>query len=510
MNSTHEKSTREKFNFLKKYYDETWDNADHTLHVGVFRTKNDSLEKAYKQATEHLLTNIASIAPLGEDSVVLDVGCGTGRTLIEICAKYGCRGIGIDLSDEQIKDATAHLRTINSDRLRSGKPKLRAKYIRASGSDLEKSFHKNEQFTHIISQDAILLITNKQSFFENVYRLLAPGGIFAVADFLSETSTDKISKTEHNLIYKLVNWNEALSFNAYQTILKTVGLQILKTERRDSDMVLTYSKLSQSMSQYVQDKDKTYGELQDRYASIASAVKNGKMGWGFFFAQKPARKTALIAGTKSKSIGRYIAKHLHSLGWEVWLYSRSAKHINKANWHERACDISSEKSIQKLIGEIHNIDLVMMLADSGKGHEILEGTRELDVKELMNAKLTGSVLLSKALIQKFPKHDVPLKMIWCAGTTSRKPKDLILYAIVNSGIASFVSELNSHYKQLVEAYYLPTGIISPSTLGDAFIRKGGPKLKRIAEHPKTITDKVMGILEGKNAPGMLENSEKIV
>ena len=113
MISKHEKTTRDKFNYLKKYYDETWDETSHTLHVGLFENETDSLDDAYKQATNYLIKNILSFVPFNKKSSILDVGCGTGRTLVEICLEFGCRGVGIDLSDEQIKDAQAYLQKIN-------------------------------------------------------------------------------------------------------------------------------------------------------------------------------------------------------------------------------------------------------------------------------------------------------------------------------------------------------------------------------------------------------------
>lgn len=303
--SNHEKITRDKFNYLKKYYDETWDEDQHTLHVGIFNSKRDSLGKSYDQATNYLIKNISAIVPITKNSTILDVGCGTGRTLIEICSKYNCYGVGIDLSDEQIKDAKLHLQKINKNRFLKKLSRINARFIRTSGSNLEKSLKKDQQFTHIISQDAIFLITNKQSFFKNIYRLLIPGGVFAVADFLSESGDRKITENEENLIYKLVNWNESLSFGAYQEILKVVGLTVIKTERKNDDMIQTYEKLAQKINQYISRDDKTFIELKERYESIVSAVKNGKISWGFFFAQKPPKRVALLARTKPKSIGRF-------------------------------------------------------------------------------------------------------------------------------------------------------------------------------------------------------------
>lgn len=286
MISEYEKTTRDKFNYLKKYYDETWDEASHTLHIGLFKSENDSLSTAYKQATDYLIENTKSLVPINKDSMILDVGCGSGRTLTELCLKYGCSGIGIDLSDEHIKDANTYLQSINNIRTQSGLSKISARFIRGSGSNLEKILKKDEQFTHIISQDAIFLITNKKSFFNNVRRLLKPGGVFAIADFLSESAEKNLTQTERNLIYQLVNWKDGLSFDSYLEILKTIDLRIFKSERRDIDMVRTYEQLVHKMERYILKNDKTYIELKDRYQSIASAVKSGKMGWGFFFAKK--------------------------------------------------------------------------------------------------------------------------------------------------------------------------------------------------------------------------------
>lgn len=220
-------------------------------------------------------------------------------------------------------------------------------------------------------------------------------------------------------------------------------------------------------------------------------------------------KTALITGTKEKSIGRFVADFLHKNGWEIWLYSRHAQKVDKPHWHERKCDISSEKSIAELMEEIQDIDLVMMLADTG-GHGLLENLSETKVKDCIDSKLVGSVLLNKSIFNKFSKRSTPIKIIWCAGKPSGKSKDLILYSMVNSGLASYVDALNNHYQSVFEAYYLPTGLISPSTLGDDYIQKTGPELQKIAESPQVIVDKVKQIIDNKIERGMIDVAKQIL
>lgn len=441
---------------------------------------------------------------------MLDVGCGTGKTLIEMCAKFGCSGVGVDLSDEQIKDARIYLRALNEERKDKKLPRVRVQFVRASGSELKVVFKDGEMFSHVISQDAIMLVADKQALYESIYGLLKPGGVFALADFLAETKQNELSDEAHDLVYKLVNWTEGFSFKMYQKVLAATGLKVIKAEQLDGDMILTYAKLAKKMKAHESKSDVTYSELKKRYEGIVAAVETGKMGWAMLVCQKPARKTALIAGTKTKSIGRFVAMALHKLGYEIWLYSRSAEKIDKAGWHERACDITSEKSIDKLLSEVKRVDITMMLADTEGGHGGLTELTEDGIKACVGAKLIGSALLSKMLIKRFSEQPEPMKFVWCAGKTGQKPMSLMLYGLINAGIASFVEELNRHYSQSVAAYYLPTGLISPSTIGDEFIKHNGLEMKKVAQPPTVIVSQVMSILEDKIAPGMMPMGAKVL
>lgn len=493
--------TRKKFNYLKNYYDKTWDPSGHTLHVGIFNSPKNTLVEAYQNATDYLISKINKLSAFNKNSVILDVGCGTGRTLIETCAKYNCRGVGIDISDEQIKDAKAYLADLN----KVSKKKINCKFICGSASEIDAHIKGKEKFSHIISQDALLLIINKKRCFEGLYKLLKYNGIFAVTDFLSESEIKE--KNEDRLVKKFVNWDKSLSFDDYIRILNETSFHMVHSELRNQDMIKTYQLLAEKMKPFIK-TDNTYQDLCNRYNGIVKAIKKDQMGWGIFVAQK-IRKQTLIAGTKRKSIGRFLATALHKMGWEIWLYSRSAKKIDRLYWHERKCDISSEQNIKKLLDEISDIELAMMLADTG-GHGSLKELTENGIKKFVDAKLIGSLLLSKALAIKYVSRKKPIKLIWCAGKQSKKSKNLIAYCMVNAGLASHVDALNDHYKNAFEAYYLPTGLISPSTKGDEYIHQMGPELKNIAEHPRVIANTIKNVLESKIPVGMIHTTKKIL
>ncbi len=489
-----EQQTAKTFNKLKKYYDETWDKNNITLHVGIFDRNIRDLESSYKRATEHLVELLNERSPLDENSIVLDVGCGSGRTLVGICSKYNCRGVGVDISIESIKSAKSHARSVNKKCIQADKETLPIKFIRGSGSELHKILPEDEQFTHIVSQDAMFLVVNKKSLFKNLYRLLRPSGVIAIADFLSETAdfTDK----EKKLVRKLVNWDNGLSFEAYQKVLRECVFQDVHAENRGKDMITTYAHLAKRMEEYINDADETYRNFKDRYESIVESVKTGKMGWGMFSAQKSKRKHILLAGTHKKSIGRFVAKKFHADGWEVWLYGRSANKLDKAKWHERKCDISSEKQVKKLVAEIPHIDASIFLADSG-GHGTLDELREEKLSQFVDGKIVGSFLLAKELLKKSPKQESKIKIVWCAGKIGAKPSDLIAYSAINIALDNLINEINRHYDKHLEAYYIPTTLISPSTLGDEYIaqkKRKGENIKHKTEPPQIVLGAIEKIL----------------
>lgn len=281
-----ENETRKKFNFLKKYYDKTWDLRDHTLHVGLFKNDKETLEEAYDNATEYLTEKVNEVLKIDKNSIILDVGCGAGKTLISLCQRYGCSGIGVDLSDEMIKDAEERIQKINEYRIEKGLPQLNVQFIQGSGSELNKLITQDNYFTHIISQDALLLVVDKYSLYKNLYRLLKKDGVLGIVDFLGESKKEEFKKKEAKLIYEMINWSESLSFADYKRILSSIGFNLISAEQRDEDMIKTYNFLANRMNQYLDSKDKTFKDLKERYESIVDALKNKKMGWGIFMAKK--------------------------------------------------------------------------------------------------------------------------------------------------------------------------------------------------------------------------------
>lgn len=220
-------------------------------------------------------------------------------------------------------------------------------------------------------------------------------------------------------------------------------------------------------------------------------------------------KRILITGTKKRSLGCFIGKVFHDEGWDVWLYSRSCLNKDENRWHERKCNITLEKDVKKLLNEIQNIDVSIQLADAGMGYHSLQELTESNINSMIGAKIIGSIILTKSLLKKARKQRKNIKLIWCCGKVSKKPEHLIIYSLINSGLLAYINELNRHYKKEFKAYYLPTTLILPSTLGNLYVKRWKIR-KDIIESPSSITFKIKEIIQGKTQLGIIRTNKNIL
>ena len=154
---------------------------------------------------------VAELANLHADDLVLDVGCGLGGTARYIAAYYKCRVKGIDLTREYISAGTELTRLVALD----DRVELRC------GSALDLPF-EDEQFDIVWTQHVQMNIADKHRFFSEIARVLKPGGRFAFHDVFEDSGVPPLYP---------VPWAEDESVSAMVTeaqarsLIEAVGLQ---------------------------------------------------------------------------------------------------------------------------------------------------------------------------------------------------------------------------------------------------------------------------------------------
>jgi SAM-dependent methyltransferase len=134
--------------------------ADDLLAVDEFHIRG-------REATEEL----AALAAVTPDEHVLDVGCGLGGPSRYLASRCGCRVTGIDLTAEYCQVAS-----VLADRIGL------ADVVRYQQGDALALAFDDAHFDVAWTQHISMNIPDKRRLFEEMYRVIKPGGRIAVYD----------------------------------------------------------------------------------------------------------------------------------------------------------------------------------------------------------------------------------------------------------------------------------------------------------------------------------------
>lgn len=98
-------------------------------------------------------------------SRVLDIGCGKGTTSVLLAQRYGCNVVGLDLSEDLVRQATALAR-------RKG---LESKVSFRVGDASNMPFADGE-FDRAVGQAVLILVGDKKKAIQEALRVTKPGG----------------------------------------------------------------------------------------------------------------------------------------------------------------------------------------------------------------------------------------------------------------------------------------------------------------------------------------------
>jgi 27-O-demethylrifamycin SV methyltransferase len=137
------------------------------LHYGYFARGGETLS----EATEALIDAMAGLAPLGRETEVLDVGCGTGHPAFRLAERAGCRITGISISGRGIQIAEEASR-------RKGLADRVAFHRRDA---LDNGF-PDASFDVAWVMESSHLMPDKERLCAECHRVLRPGGTMVLCD----------------------------------------------------------------------------------------------------------------------------------------------------------------------------------------------------------------------------------------------------------------------------------------------------------------------------------------
>lgn len=66
------------------------------------------LDVPYVPTPVPVVDAMLDLAKVVKSDIVYDLGCGDGRIVVRAASRFGCRGVGVDLNPERVKEAKAN------------------------------------------------------------------------------------------------------------------------------------------------------------------------------------------------------------------------------------------------------------------------------------------------------------------------------------------------------------------------------------------------------------------
>ena len=158
---------------------------------------------------------VAKIAQVDANSLVLDIACGKGKSLLLLAEEYGCNIVGIDISNINVAQAKARVKRLDN----------RAKLI---VSDAESLPFIDGTFDVVLSECSFSSLPNKHEVALEIKRVLKPGGKLVISDIVKKKMPNyELKGCPFPLIPCLAG---ARSIEDYMAIFKQAGFRSLHVQ----------------------------------------------------------------------------------------------------------------------------------------------------------------------------------------------------------------------------------------------------------------------------------------
>merc|ERR1719327_2165280 len=248
------------------HYDLVWglDN----IHLGYYPhlVSNDLVVLDNVQAADALTQKMIEVGQITHTSTVLDLGCGKGQACRVIAELTGAAVTGVDLGTTNIK---------RGNDVAAERSDLGMTFFEGSFTDLPKEV-ASQKYSVVFSQVAFCHVHKLlPDILAQVKRVLAPGGVLIVNDYLGG---DKgVSDTTKEHVWKRLHFEYLHGHQAWRKITEESGFVIEHYENLDRHMAQTYRDMAKKADRLGL-KSTDGAPLAVNYSESVHAIEIGEVG----------------------------------------------------------------------------------------------------------------------------------------------------------------------------------------------------------------------------------------
>ncbi|MDP0499516.1 MAG: methyltransferase domain-containing protein [Verrucomicrobiota bacterium JB022] len=255
------------------FYYQIWGGED--IHVGWYNSANEAISPASRRTVERMANKLKH--PTG--TRVLDIGAGYGGSCRFLAKQKGYHCTALNLSTVQNQ----------RDRQMNREQGLEDRVNVVDGSFEDLPFD-DASYDVVWSQDAILHSGDRKLVFQEVDRVLKPGGEFIFTDPMQKHGVD--AKLLEPVLAR-IHLSSMGSIETYKGFAKELGWEVVEVEDATDKLVMHYTRVLQELERR---EAELKGAVSDDYIDRMKvglnhwirAGREGALSWGILHFRKPA------------------------------------------------------------------------------------------------------------------------------------------------------------------------------------------------------------------------------
>lgn len=251
------------FSWVYRFY---W--GEH-IHHGLFLTG----EETAAEAQEMLVRCCAQCAGVAAGMHVADVGCGHGSTACFLAREYGCRVLGLTISEAQFRVATDRARSLS-------KPGR----VRFEHADAEGYVLPSDSFDLIWNMESWEHFFDKRTYLRKTANALKPGGRLMIATWTGSMQDGIVRE-----IARVFLCPELLSMEDCATYIQESGLRVLYSEEIGAKVSKTWDLCAEQVDRarfLLSILPQRFRDFADGVQMMREGFRSGKLNYSILVAQK--------------------------------------------------------------------------------------------------------------------------------------------------------------------------------------------------------------------------------